>query len=115
MLTFQQKIVALVFSLGLLVLIIELVRRKKLREEYSFLWIITSFFIFLLVVWEGLFKLVMGLLGAQAPASTVFFCGIFFIVLISLHFSVKISRLTNQVKDLAQKLALMEQSLEKKK
>ncbi len=111
----HQKIVALVFSVGLLVLIIELVRRKKLREEYSFLWILTSIFIFLLVIWGKLLKLVMNLLSAKAPASTVFFCGIFFIVLISLHFSVKISHLTNQVKDLTQKLALLEKLLEEKK
>ncbi len=113
--TLHQKIVALVFSLGLLVLVIWLVRQRKLREEYSFLWVLTSLVIFLLVVWEKLLLTVARVIGALAPISTVFFFGIFFIVLISLHFSVKISHLTNQVKDLAQRLATFEKLVGEKK
>lgn len=111
----HQKIVALLLSLGLLILIIELVRRRKIREEYSFLWVLTSVVIFLLVIWEKLLLIVARTIGAVNPASAVYFCGIFFIVLISLHFSVKISSLTNQVKNLTQKLSLLEKNLENEK
>ncbi len=52
--TVQQKIFALIIGAGLFLVIIELVRRRKLAEEYSFLWLLTGFGIIVLILWYDL-------------------------------------------------------------
>lgn len=108
----RQKVFATVVGIGLLVLIFELVRRRKLREEYSWLWMLTGLVILILAVWHDLLVFLTRFIGAALPASTVFFLGVFFLVLINLYLSVKISKLTNQVKNLAQRLALLADEVE---
>lgn len=106
--TLHQRIVAAVFALTLLGVIIELVRRRKLREEYAWLWVLAGLACLILGlnyrVLEGLTQLI----GAGWTSSTLFFLGIFFVLALSLQFSVKVSRLENQVKNLAQQMALHE-------
>ena len=104
----RQKILAILLSVGLVILIFELVRRKKLREEYSWLWMLTGVVIFVLVIWHDLLLLVTRLLGIALPASTIFLFGGFFLILINLYFSVKISTLTTQVKELVQRQAILD-------
>ena len=103
----QQRALTLIIAFGILLLIIELVRRRKLREEYSWLWLLTGFVIVLLVLWDGLLKFIAYLTGIIAPQSIVFFFGLMFLMLINVHYSVKISELSNQVKNLAQELAIL--------
>jgi len=103
----RQKIFALLLSIAMLVLIIELVRRRKLREEYSWLWILTGSLMIILVVWYDALVALSHLIGAVLPTSTLFLFGIIFFMLLSLHFSMKISALTDQVKELVQQMALL--------
>ena len=113
---FNQKLLAVAMAACLLVFIIEAVRRRKLREEYAWLWVLIGMIILVLALWPDLLKLITRLLGIELPVNTVFFFGLMFIVFINLHFSVKISQLTNQVKRLAQEQALsagVEQSRKK--
>ena len=109
----RQRALAILLSVGLIILIFELVRRKKLREEYSWLWMLTGVVIFVLATWYGLLLLVTRLLGIALPASTIFLFGVFFLILINLYFSVKISTLITQVKELAQRQAILESFIEK--
>lgn len=104
----QQKIVALTISLSILLVILELVRKRRLREEYSVLWILTGIAIVVLSLWYGLLQRITELIGAAVPTSTLFFFAVIFLILVSLQFSVKISDLTTQVKELAQQIALLE-------
>jgi len=108
----QQKIFAIIVSVVLLVFIIELVRRKKLREEYSWLWILTGTIILMLALWYDLLQWVTQLIGAALPTSTLFFLGLVFLILISIQFSVKVSELHNQVKNLVQEMGLLKNRLE---
>jgi hypothetical protein len=107
----RVKIVALVISIGMMVLIIELVRRRKLREEYSWLWLLTGSVIIVLMMWFGLLKWTTHLIGAIKPSSAIFFLAFLFLFIISLHFSVVISKLTDRNKELAQKYAHLELEL----
>lgn len=106
--TLQQKIFAFIISFLLFISIIYLVKKGKLREEYSWLWLLTGFVILTLVVWYDLLLLITKLIGAVLPTTTLFISGIIFLVLIILHFTIKISALTNQVKNLAQNVSLLE-------
>jgi carbon starvation protein CstA len=111
----RNKIVALTFGIMMLLIIIELVRRRKLREEYSWLWLMTGSGILVLTLWFGLLKWVTHVVGALTPSSTIFLFAFLFLILISLHFSVVISKLTERNKELAQRYALLEAEWEELK
>ena len=108
--TVQQKIFALIIGAGLFLVIIELVRRRKLAEEYSFIWLLTGFGIIVLILWYDLLEWLTHLIGAKTPTTTLFIFGFVFLLLINLYFSIKITKLASQVKDLAQKLAISEKA-----
>jgi tellurite resistance protein TehA-like permease len=97
------KIVTFVICIAMLLLIVDLVRRRKLREEYSQLWFATWLGILILMVWFDLLKWVSHLIGAVSTVSTLFLFAFMFLILISLHFSVVISKLTDKIKDLSQR------------
>ncbi len=105
--TIHQKIFALFLGIGIFVVIVEMVRRRRLGEEYSFLWLIIGVGIVILVLWQGLLERLTYLIGAVAPTTTIFIFGIVILVLINLHFSVKITKLSKQVKNLTQQIALL--------
>lgn len=95
--------------------IIELVRRRKLNEEYSFLWLIIGVILLLITFFPKLIVFISGLFGTELPINTLFFTGIIFLMLLGLFFSLKISILSNRVKKLSQKIALLEFELKKNK
>ena len=102
-----QRMFALVASLGTLLFILELVRRRKLKEEYSWLWILTSGSMILLVAFYGALERLSALIGAVLPTTTLFLFALLFLLLISVHFSTVISRLSQQVRRLTQELAIL--------
>lgn len=104
----RNQIVALVVGIGMLLLIIELVRRRKLREEYSWLWLMTVSVVLLFSLWFDFLKWTTHLVGAITPSSTIFLFAFLFLIFISLHFSVVISKLTDRNRELAQQFALLE-------
>lgn len=111
----KQQLIAIAVAAGLLVFIIEAVRRRKLREEYAWLWLLVGAIIGLLSLWQDLLGTITRFLGIQLPVNTVFFFGIAFIVFINLHFTIKISRLTDRVKRLTQELALLDERVGREK
>ena len=102
-----QRTFSILISLGTFFLIIELVRRRRLKEEYSWLWIATSAVMLLLCAWYGLIEWLTHAIGAVTVTTTLFLCGFIFLLLISVHFSTVISRLTQQVRRLTQELAIL--------
>jgi hypothetical protein len=106
----KQQIFAIIVCCLVFVCTINLVRRRKLREEYSVLWLVTSMIMFILVLrYEWLVSLT-ALIGAGLPTTTLFICSIIFLMLIAVQFSIKISKLTDQVKNLAQENALLRET-----
>ncbi len=104
----RQKILAAVFGVTLLVFIIELVRRRKLKEEYSWLWIMAGVAILVIGLNFSLLRGITRFIGAAWTSSTLFFFGLFFVLALCLQFSVKISTLETKLKNLSQKLAIFE-------
>ena len=100
-------IVMMAVSASTALAVLELIRRRKLREEYSFVWFILSLIFILLSAWPGLLDRLSVFLGIQYGPVTLFFFGMCFIFAILIHFSVEITRLGEQNKALAQEIALM--------
>jgi hypothetical protein len=107
----KPRFVALGISVVLVILIIELVRRRRLREEYSWLWLSLAVMMFILALWPGLLDFITGLIGAVLSTSTLFFFALVFLILINIQFSVEISSLRTQVKNLAQQMAILESGI----
>jgi hypothetical protein len=90
-----------------LMMVVELVRRRKLKEEYSVLWVFTAVATLLVSVWFSLLQNVTDAIGAISPASTLFFFGLLFCLVLLLHFSVRISSLERRLTSLVQEVGLM--------
>jgi hypothetical protein len=109
----RQQIFAMAVSLLVFVCTIDMVRKRKLREEYSVLWLTTSIVMFILVIrYEWLVALTQ-FIGAGLPTTTLFIGSIIFLVLIAVQFSIKISKLTDQLKNLTQDNALLRGELDR--
>jgi hypothetical protein len=113
-LTLHQTIFALTTSLLAFVFVLELVRRRRLREEYSWLWLLTAGVMVVLVVWYRLLLVITRIVGAATPINTLLLCAVLFLFAIAVHYSMIISRLASQVKNLAQELALLAARLEER-
>jgi hypothetical protein len=107
MITTNTRLIAIGGSLLLLVFIVELVRRRRLKEEYSVLWITTGLVLLLLSAWYGLLVKVTNLIGGVAPSSTLFFFGLLFVMAMLLHFSVRTSHLERRLTALIQEVGLL--------
>ena len=92
--------------------ILDLVRRRRLREEYSWLWLLTSLSLFVLVIKYSWLVAITESIGAVLPTSTLFIGALIFLMMLSVQFSVRISRLTDQVKNLVQENALLREKIE---
>jgi len=101
------RVITIGGALVVLLLVIELVRRRKLKEEYSVLWVVTAFVVLVMSIWYGLLNGVTHLIGAVAPASTLLFFGLLFVLILLLHFSVRISMLERRLTKLVQEIGLM--------
>jgi hypothetical protein len=106
------QIIAILFSLMLIGYILRVIRKKRLKEEYSLLWLGTSLVFLVFAAWrQGLEKLA-DLLGiAYAPAALIMLL-LVGVILILIQYSMIISQLSERSKVLAQELALMKLELE---
>ncbi len=101
-----------VFSaIGTLLFVLELVRRRKLREEYSLLWLGTALVLLTLATSRPLLDTIASAIGIFYPPSALFLVAIVFMLLILLHFSTVLTRLTQENKEIAQQMALLRQEL----
>lgn len=107
MISTNLRIVAIAGSLALLIFIVELVRRRRLKEEYSVLWVATALALLLLAAWGGLLRDLAQLIGANSQASALYFFSTLFVVFLLLHFSVRVSNLERRVVVLMQEVALL--------
>jgi hypothetical protein len=107
-----QHALSIVVTLALLLLVFELVRRKRLSERYAILWLLAAITLFVLAAWKGLLTTLSNDVGISYPPSALFAVAIGLIAMILLNFSLAVSRLSDQNKILAQRLALLQQRLE---
>ena len=105
----RVQIVAIAATAGLFVVLLELVRRRRMLERYAVLWLFCAFALLALSVWKGLLSDLSHAVGIFYPPSALFVIAFGFVLVLLLHFSVAVSKLADQNKVLAQRLALLEE------
>jgi hypothetical protein len=108
----KQKIFAIVASGVLILLIALLIKRRKLREEYALLWLATGIGILILVIDYPLLVWISKLIGAVLPTTTLFLFALLFVILISISFSIRFSRLADHMQSVITELSFLRKELE---
>ena len=104
--------VAIPVCVALILVILELVRRKRLAVRYSLVWLGVTFAMLVLSVWGGLLDAIRRAVGAVNFSSTLFLLGILFSLVILLHFSIRISEFSQQIRMLAKEIGLLREKVE---
>ena len=107
----KVQIVALIGTLALFVLVLDLVRRRRLAERYALLWMFASAALLVLAVWRGGLDVIANAMGVEEPANAIFILAFGVAFLLLLNFSVVTTRLSEETKILSQESALLEQEL----
>lgn len=105
------RAIALAVSVAFLLAVLNLVRRGRLREEYTPIWTLVALGIMVLSVWSDALRAITRAVGAWAPSSTLFFFGELFLLVLCLNYAVRLSTLTLHLKLLAQEIAMLRAEL----
>jgi hypothetical protein len=107
----STRILAVVLCAAFLLAVLVLVRRGRLREEYTPIWTLVAIGTMVLSVWFDAVRFLTRLVGAWTPSSTLFFFALLFLLVVCLNYAVRLSGLSLQVKLLAQEVALLRSQL----
>jgi|GEM_PF-3158359 len=105
------RVLAIALCSAFLIAVLVLVRRGRLREEYTPIWTVVAVGTLVLSLWFDALRLLTRAVGAWTPSSTLFFFGLVFLLTVCLNYAVRLSGLSLQVKLLAQEVALLRQKL----
>ena len=106
----RVSIVGVAASLLLILVVLELVRGRRLKERYALLWLATGVVLLVLSAWRDGLNTVAGWLGVTGyPPAVLFAVATLFVLLVLLHYSTVISKLTDENVELAQRIALLEE------
>ncbi len=108
------SIAATVASVLLLLVVLELIRGRRLKERYALLWLMTGLVLLVLSAWRGGLNTIAGWLGVSGyPPAILFAAAIMFVIVVLLHYSTVISSLDDRNVRLSQEVALLRERLEK--
>ncbi|MEW6172615.1 MAG: DUF2304 domain-containing protein [Bacillota bacterium] len=99
-------------SAALLYLILDLIRRRHLKEKYALLWLATALVLLVFAANRSLVEVLAHVLGIYYAPSALFLLGFLFILALNLQYSVALSRQSERVVRLAQEVALLRQQLD---
>jgi hypothetical protein len=105
------QLTAVVVSVAMLLVTLELIRKNRLREDYALLWLGGGLVMLACALWPGLIRVLAALTGAIYPPSAIFIAALLTLTWLLLHFSVIISTLTARLVRLSQRVAWLEMRL----
>ena len=107
------SIAAAIASLLLILIVLELIRGRRLKERYALMWLVTGVALLILSAWRGGLDTIAGWFGVETyPPAILFAVATLFIIIVLLHYSTVLSQLDDQSTVLAQRVALLEQRLD---
>ena len=106
----RVSIAGVIASVLLILVVLELIRGRRLKERYALLWLATGLVLLVLSAWRDGLNTIAGWLGVTStPVAVLFAVATLFILLVLLHYSTVISKLTDENVELAQRVALLEE------
>jgi hypothetical protein len=109
---FRARLFAMALGVAVLLFVVNLVRTKKLKEEFALLWLLTAVVLVLTPLFIDYLDLVAYALGIEYPPALIYLLAIISLLFILLQFSMRISRFSEQIKVLTQELALLRAQVE---
>ncbi len=106
----RVQIASIVFAVLVFAAVFEMVRRRYLRERYALVWLGAALVLLVLAAWKGLLTMIARAMGIHVPSNAFFVIAFAFLLLLLLHFSAVVSRLADETRVLAQRLALLEEN-----
>ena len=105
------QLVSVLATVAMLLIVLELVRRRRFLERYAVLWLFAAAVLIALSAWSGLLQTLASSVGIKTPVNALFVVAFGFVALLLLHFSLAVSKLHEQSKVLAQRLAMAQQRI----
>lgn len=105
--------IQIIIAIGVLIaltIIINMIRRKKLELRYALVWLLVGVGILILDCFPEMLSWVSKRLGIVSPINMLFFFGFCFSLIIIFSLTMAMSRMSNRIKQLAQEMAIKEQS-----
>lgn len=102
------RVFVVLFCVVLFLYVLRLVAREKLLLKYSLLWLALAIILLVFALFPGALFVLAYALGFEAPANFIFFIGLFCLMAITLSLTVIVSKQTLKIKNLTQRIALIE-------
>lgn len=109
---FKVQVISIVASVAVMAFVFQLIRKRKVREEYAILWFLASLALIVVSAWRGSLDVAARLLGVAYPPSVLLLAAIGLGFAAAIHFSISLTRLSEQNVRLAQDLALLRLRIE---
>ena len=105
--------ISIIFSLVFLFAVVELVRKGKLQEKYSILWIFMSIVLLVLSSTPIVINKLADWLGIKNPPSFLFLFGLVYLLIYNLHLTIVISKQSEKITRITQEIALIKEKNER--
>jgi len=109
---FRQQIFILIIGGFLLFTIIELVRQRKMLEQYSIIWVFIGILSISYIWLYPIIRWLTVVIGAGFTVSTTLFIAIFILLLLNLQLYIKLTEYSHIIKDLIQHQTIMQNELQ---
>ena len=90
------QVVAIVAAAALILVLLDLVRRRRLLERYALLWLFSAAILLALAIWRDLLAKIADLVGVAYPPNALFLIAFGFVLVLLLHFSLAVSRMSER-------------------
>lgn len=108
-----QYTLGIVASLATFAIVIEMLRRRRLRERHAGWWIVAGLFAIIISVFPDTLRFASGVLGFEVPVNLVFFLSLFILFLVALQHSAELTQLESHNRSLVERLVVLELKVEK--
>jgi len=104
---YLPQVIGTILSLVLIFTTVFLIYKRKLKSEFGLFWLFLGLFLFIISIWNDSLMFITKLFGFMTPATTLYFFGIFIAIYLHFIFSIRFSKIINNVTNLARKLAFL--------
>ncbi len=103
----ESNVLPIIAALGTIAAILHLLRRRRLREKYAFLWLVVATGVGVVAFFPDLLGLAAGILGVQTPSNLLFFVAALLLLVVSVQLSAEVSQLESETRCLAEEVAIV--------